>query len=107
MANDASKTDLEGLTAALDAAARAIASPNDAPAAAAQGLREAVARVEAGTPAGAPLHAQLDNVRRWLAALENPADHGRFGGSTHLREHVALQARLAAAALDDYRRASR
>jgi hypothetical protein len=106
MADDALKVDLSMLTAGLEEVARAIASPNDAPEEAARRLREVVGRVEAATPGGAPLHSRLDNVRRWLGALENPTDHDRFGGTEHLRDHLALQIRLAVAALEDYMRAT-
>jgi hypothetical protein len=64
-------------------------------------------RVEAATPGGAPLHAQLDTVRKWFGALEQSADHKRFGGTAHLRAHVATQLRLAIGALEDYWRARR
>ena len=64
-------------------------------------------RVEAATPGGAPLHAQLDTVRKWLGALDHPADHERFGGTAHLRAHVATQLRLAVGALEDYERTRR
>lgn len=67
-------------------------------------IRSVLDRVEAATPGGAPLHAQLDTVRRWLRALEEPADHERFGGVGHLRQHVLLQVRLAQGALEDYQR---
>jgi hypothetical protein len=67
-------------------------------------VRATLDRVEAATPGGAPLHAQLDTVRKWLAALDHPADHERFGGTAHLRAHVATQLRLAVGALEDYRR---
>lgn len=66
-----------------------------------------LARVEAATPGGAPLHAQLDNVRKWLRALAQPADHERFGGAAHLRRHVVTQLRLALGALEDYEREMR
>ena len=67
-------------------------------------IRSVLDRVEAATPGGAPLHAQLDTVRRWLGALEEPADHERFGGVAHLRQHVLMQVRLARGALEDYQR---
>ena len=67
-------------------------------------IRSTLAAIEAGTPGGAPLHAQLDNVRKWLDALEHPADHERFGGTGHLRDYVLTQLRLALGALEDYRR---
>ena len=70
-------------------------------------VRATLDRVEAATPGGAPLHAQLDTVRKWLGALDQPADHKRFGGTAHLRAHVATQLRLAIGALEDYWRARR
>ena len=70
----------------------------------ARAIRSTLAAIEAGTPGGAPLHAQLDNVRKWLDALERPADHERFGGVGHIRDYVITQLRLALGALDDYRR---
>ena len=96
---------LSDLRTALDDAARAVATPNDEHDAAAR-LRAVLVEVEAATPQGAPLHARLDTVRRWLTALGNPADHARFGGAEHLREHLASQIRGAIAALDDYARES-
>ena len=63
--------------------------------------------VESATPGGAPLHTQLDTVRKWLGALDRPADHEHFGGTAHIRAHVATQLRLAIGALEDYRRAHR
>ena len=68
-------------------------------------VRATLDRVEAATPGGAPLHSQLDAVRKWLRVLEEPEQHGRFGGTAHLRQHVLTQLRLAAGALADYRRA--
>ena len=67
-------------------------------------IRTALDRVESATPGGAPLHSQLDNVRKWLDALERPEDHNRFGGATHLHAYVLTQLRLALGALEDYRR---
>ena len=67
-------------------------------------IRVALERVESATPGGAPLHAQLDNVRKWLDAFERPEDHERFGGANHLRDYVLTQLRLALGALEDYRR---
>lgn len=61
-----------------------------------------LADVERATPGGAPLHAQLDTVKKWVDALARPDDHARFGGSTHVRDHVLTQLRLALAAADDY-----
>jgi hypothetical protein len=68
-------------------------------------VRATLDRVEAGTPGGAPLHSQLDVVRKWLRLLEQPKEHNRFGGTAHIRQHVVTQLRLAAGALADYRRA--
>jgi hypothetical protein len=70
-------------------------------------VRATLDRVEAATPGGAPLHAQLDTVRKWLGALDQPAEHDRFGGTAHLRTHVATQLRLAIGALEDYQRTRR
>ena len=67
-------------------------------------IRELLGRVETSTPGGAPLHAQLDNVRKWLDALDRPDDHARFGGAGHLRDYVITQIRLTLGALEDYRR---
>jgi hypothetical protein len=67
-------------------------------------IRSTLARVEAATPGGAPLHAQLDNVRKWLAVLERPEEHVRFGGAAHLRGYLLTQLRLAGGALEDYLR---
>jgi hypothetical protein len=60
--------------------------------------------VERATPGGAPLHAQLDTVRKWLAVIQRPGDHVRFGGTAHIRSHLAGQLGRARAAVDDYRR---
>ena len=83
-------------------------SITEAPDAALEGvtdvIRSALSRIEAETPGGAPLHAQLDNVRKWLDALDRPAVHDRFGGTTHLRKYVLMQLRLAQGALEEYRR---
>jgi hypothetical protein len=57
---------------------------------------------EAATPGAVSLHAQLDTVTKWLDALARPDDHARFGGTERVREHVAMQFRLARAAADDY-----
>src|SRR5215204_2891986 len=62
-------------------------------------IRLTLARVEAATPGGAPLHAQLDNVRKWLGVLERAEDHDRFGGKDHLRGYLVTQLRLAGGAL--------
>ena len=70
-------------------------------------IRDVLATVEERTPGGAPLHAQLDNVRKWLDALARPADHDRFGGVNHLREYVITQLRLTLGALEDYQREMR
>ena len=78
--------------------------PNELSSEQAASIRSTLARVEAATPGGAPLHAQLDNVRKWLAALERPEDHDRFGGAAHLRGYLLTQLRLAGGALEDYLR---
>ena len=62
--------------------------------------------VERETPGGAPLHSQLDTVRKWVDALARTEDHSRFGGSAHVRDHVVGQLQLAHAAADDYFRES-
>lgn len=67
-------------------------------------IRRVLATVEQRTPGGAPLHAQLDNVRKWLDALSRPEDHDRFGGAEHLRDYVITQLRLTLGALEDYER---
>ena len=69
-------------------------------------IRAALDKVESATPGGAPLHAQLDTVRKWLAALDRPEDHERFGGVAHLHGYVLTQLRLAIGALEDYYRAT-
>ena len=79
-------------------------SPNVPDARTIHDVRSVLDRVEAATPAGAPLHAQLDNVRKWLGVLELPDDHDRFGGTAHLRGHLQAQLRLAGNALEDYLR---
>lgn len=84
---------------------RLLAEPNDFDAGRSAEIRSTLARVEAATPGGAPLHAQLDNVRKWLDALDRPADYARFGGAAHLRGYVLTQVRLAQGALEDYGRA--
>jgi hypothetical protein len=78
--------------------------PNEPDVAQVAEIRSTLARVEAATPGGAPLHAQLDNVRKWLAVLERPEDHDRFGGTDHLRGYLLTQFRLAGGALEDYLR---
>jgi hypothetical protein len=67
-------------------------------------LRSTLARIETETPGGAPLHSQLDNVRKWLDALDDPEQHERFGGTTHVSAYVLTQLRLALGALEDYQR---
>jgi hypothetical protein len=84
----------------LSAAPNAAAFPTDA-------LRSMLDRIEAATPGGVPLHTQLDTVRKWLGALDRPAEHDRFGGLAHLRAHVATQLRIVVGALEDYQRAQK
>ena len=88
-------------------AERELSQEPNAPAGALAKVRAILDRVEVATPGGVPLHAQLDTVRKWLDALDRPADHERFGGTRHLRAHVATQLRLAVGALDDYQRTRR
>jgi hypothetical protein len=87
-----------------DAAQRLEAAPGGVDSAALASIRELLGRVEASTPGGAPLHAQLDNVRKWLNALDRPDDHARFGGAGRLRDYVITQLRLTLGALQDYQR---
>jgi hypothetical protein len=86
---------LRSITAALDE------EPNASRVSAGE-IRAALDQVEAATPGGVPLHTQLDAVRKWLGALEQPGDHDRFGGADHLRRHVVRQVRVAMAALEEY-----
>ena len=97
---------LDELAHGLQLAEQLVAGPGRLGAAETTDIRSTLRRVEVATPLGAPLHAQLDNARRWLDALERPVDHERFGGIEHLRQYVVTQLRLAQAALADYRRAS-
>jgi len=92
---------MERLRAADDALARA---PN-APTSDLGDIRATLDRIERATPAGAALHAQLDTVRKWVDVLARPADHQRFGGEPHIRDHVRTQLRLVRGALEDYWRA--
>jgi hypothetical protein len=62
--------------------------------------------VERATPGAASLHGQLDMVTKWVALLAKPGAHERFGGADRVRDHVAMQFRLARAAAEDYLRAS-
>ena len=104
--SDRSPTGLDALAAALASAERAIAAPNAEAAEVARALPSLLASLEAATPNGAPLHAQLDHIRRWITVLDDRSLHARFGGDAHVREQVGFQLRLASAALEDYRRAS-
>jgi hypothetical protein len=61
-----------------------------------------LAALEAATPGGAPLHHQIDVVRRWVEVLRNESGHARFGGTAHLRDHLAMQLRLLRAGVADY-----
>ena len=105
MREDQRSTTRDMLPLLLRAAEQSLAAtPNVPDARTIHDVRSVLDRVEAATPAGAPLHAQLDNVRKWLAALERPEDHDRFGGTAHLRGYLLTQFRLARGALDDYLR---
>jgi hypothetical protein len=81
-----------------------MAEPNDSTPSEVEAIRSILATVERRTPGGAPLHAQLDNVRKWLDLLAQPAEQDRFGGAAHLRTYVLTQLRLASGALEDYLR---
>ncbi len=78
--------------------------PNEVSPEQAAEIRLALAHVEAATPRGPSVHAQLDNVRKWLSVLERPQDHARYGGATHLRAYLLTQLRLAGGAIEDYLR---
>jgi len=97
--------------ALLASAEAALDAPNGDDATVAFGavsrIHEFLRAVERATPGGAPLHAQLDTVRKWVAVLVQPGDHGRFGGGGRVRDHVAMQFRLARAAANDYFEATR
>jgi hypothetical protein len=95
---------LDGLELLRNAERLLVTAPNAFGAEGAAEIRSILTRVEAATPGGAPLHAQLDNVRKWLGALERPEDHVRFGGAAHLRDYLLTQLRLAGGALEDYLR---
>jgi hypothetical protein len=106
MSVDPATEGLDALARALDVAETSVSAPGDLGAARMDEIRSVLGRIESSTPLGAPLHAQLDNVRRWLDALDRPVDHERFGGIEHLRQYVVTQLRLAQGALADYRRSS-
>ena len=100
--------DHSGIIARIEAAERdLIAAPNAVAGRIAGTIRDLLARIEQATPGGAPLHAQLDATRKWLAVLERPADHDRFGGLAHIRDYVVTQLRLTRGAVDDYAREMR
>jgi hypothetical protein len=91
--------------AALVAEADAILSaPNAIDAAAAARALEILTVLETATPGGAPLHHQIDVVRRWVGVLRDEPEHARFGGTPHLRSYLGTQLRLLRAAVDDYLR---
>ena len=102
MSDSAPIDENEDLSELLRTAQRQLSREPNAMAFATAEVRAILDRVEAATPGGAPLHAQLDTVRKWLGAFDRPADHERLGGTAHLRAHVATQLRLAIAALEDY-----
>lgn len=103
MPDDQPTMGVDALFDLLKAAERTVVTVPNAVTSDTAPIRAILARVEAGTPGGAPLHAQLDNVRKWLDAIDRPAEHERFGGAAHLRDYVATQLRLALGALEDYR----
>src|SRR5262245_22417328 len=104
MSDDRARAGDELLRQLTSAQQRIQEGSNELSAAVAAEIRSILAVVEAGTPLGAQLHAQLDNVRKWLGALEDREAHARFGGADHLRSHVLTQLRLAHGALEDYLR---
>jgi hypothetical protein len=63
--------------------------------------------LEAATSGGAPLHHQIDVVRRWVGALADEREHERFGGTAHLRSYLDVQLKLLDAAVADYLRGAR
>jgi hypothetical protein len=94
-----------GLIALIEAAEQGLAGePNERPAELATAIAALLTRIELATPGGAPLHAQLDSTRKWLAVLNAPAEHGRFGGAGHVRDYVVTQLRLTRGAVEDYLR---
>jgi hypothetical protein len=94
-----------GLIALIEAAERGlVGEPNEEPAALAQDIDALLTRIELATPGGVPLHTQLDSTRKWLAVLQAPAEHGRFGGAAHIRDYVVTQLRLTRGAVEDYLR---
>jgi hypothetical protein len=97
----------DDLVGVLRAAADALAiAPNDRPFRDTLGIRASLDHVEAATAGGAPLHAQLDTVRKWLDVLDQTVQHERFGGEAHLRAHIITQLQVAARALEDFLRAT-
>jgi len=105
MSQDPQSTTRSALRRLLRSAEEALGTgPNASDTHAIQHIRSVLDRVEARTPGGAPLHAQLDTVRKWLAVLERPDDHERFGGAAHLRDYLLTQLRLAGGALEDFLR---
>ena len=96
----------EAVIALLASAEAALDAPNGDDATVAFGavsrIEEFLRAIERATPGGAPLHAHLDTVRKWVAVLAEPGDHGRLGGGGRVRDHVAMRFRLARAAANDY-----
>src|SRR5215207_8398766 len=95
----------EAVIALLASAEAALDAPNGDDATVAFGavsrIEEFLRAIKRATPGGAPLHAHLDTVRKWVAVLAEPGDHG-LGGGGRVRGHVAMQFRLARAAANDY-----
>jgi hypothetical protein len=83
------------------------AAPNDMDPGAGKQIGTMLDALERATPGGAPLHAQLDAVRKWVDALGRPEEHARFGGTAHVRDHVLAQLRRVRAATEDYFRETR
>ena len=91
--------DASALVAEVDAL---VSAPNALDAPAGGRILDLLTALEAATPGGAPLHHQIDVVRRWVGVLWNEPEHARFGGVAHLREYVAGQLRLLRMAVEDY-----
>jgi hypothetical protein len=66
-----------------------------------QRMTELLRAAEDATPGAAFFHAQLDTLRRWAGLLAS-GDHERFGGTQRVRDHLAVQFRLARSAAEDY-----
>ena len=106
MAGDSPAPAPDSLLALLESIAAALDAEPDVSRVSAGEIRAALDHVEAATAGAVSLHTQLDAVRKWIAALDRPGDHDRFGGIDHLRRHVVRQIRVAMGALEEYQRGS-